>query len=185
MTGLWRRCQSSSATSKPLPSTITSSPSHSRLETGTPITRDYIHRAFRANLPNYILPASFVESSSYFFRAPTTYEKRPLTQTRRFLETNDATIHHLIKVAIVSLSELGKGEWEPEKLQAVVEMEEGEERKWWVAKMRAVRLALTGGHPGPSVVDTMLVLGRERSIERLESLVGHEIAAGPVDAAQE
>jgi len=139
-----------------------------RLETGAPITRDYIALVFHANLQNYLLPAPFVASSSCFFRAPASPDAKLLRQVSKYLSDHGLTYAALVSDLVARLSAVESGRWTAERLHDVVEAKPDDDRARWAAAMRAVRLALTGGEPGPSVAATMAVLGRDRVLCRLQ-----------------
>jgi glutamyl/glutaminyl-tRNA synthetase len=142
-----------------------------RLETGAPITYDYITTVLRANLQNYLLPHKFVQDSSYFFRNPSKYNQKTVRQSRKYLAENCLSYGDLMGEFLSKLLLTKEKDWITAVLHNFVEHNESrEDRPRWMAKMKVVRLALTGGEPGPSVAETMTVLGRERSLSRLSNV---------------
>lgn len=139
-----------------------------RLETGESITNDYVHAIFRSNFQNYILPDTFVKSSTYFFRAPPQFAPKALRQVAKYMAEKNATYTDLMGSLVKRVTDCE--EWTPARLQEIVELKDDAERPRWTAQMRVVRLALTGGEPGPSVADTMVMLGKGRTTERLKQI---------------
>jgi hypothetical protein len=153
---------------RPFPHPAAALTPHRRLETGAPITRDYISLVFHANLQNHLLPAPFAASSSYFFRAPASPNAKLLRQVAKFLSDHGLTYPALMSDLLARLSVVAADRWTVERLHDAVEVKPDDDRARWTATMRAVRLALTGGEPGPSVAATMAVLGRDRVLCRLQ-----------------
>lgn len=149
--------------------------SSQRLETGDPITKDYIHAVFRANLQNYLLPETFVKSSSYFFCEPAQFAAKAVRQVTKYLTENNVTYKDLMATLIAQVTSCSEENWNTAGLHDIVELKDEKERPRWTAQMRVVRLALTGGEPGPSVTDTMAVLGKDRTTKRLMQ-VEHVVA---------
>jgi glutamyl/glutaminyl-tRNA synthetase len=75
---------------------------------------------------------------------------------------------------VSQLSSLDAADWDTARLHEIVEIKD-EERPRWTAKMKVVRLALTGGEPGPSIAETMAVLGKERVLQRMETIKASEL----------
>lgn len=66
------------------------------------------------------------------------------------------------------MSQLEQAEWTKEGLGFVVD---GRDDKAWKTRMRIIRLGLSGAADGPTIVATMLALGKERCMERLRRAI--------------
>ena len=140
-----------------------------RLETGEPITDDYVHCVLRANVQNYVLSKTFVESSSYFFCMPSGFNQKTVQKITRYLGENHLSHNDLMGPFIADVENINESEWKSENLHKIVEIKSEEDRARWTTQMRIVRLLLTGGASGPSVADTMAVLGKKRTVQRLKN----------------
>ncbi|KAL7275026.1 Glutamate--tRNA ligase mitochondrial [Rhizina undulata] len=142
------------------------------LETGEPITEDYIGRVLHYNVRNYTIPSDFVSASSYFFKEPDfSVMSKPVIKSKnqlsKFLSQNAVKIYDIMKPLVEPLNKLSEAEWTVEKLK---ELTDSKEDGLWQYRMKAVRLGLAAGNSGPSVAETMFVLGKERSMKRLGKL---------------
>jgi len=88
----------------------------------------------------------------------------------KYLSDNSLTYTALMSDFLSRLSSVPDDQWTTEHLHEIVEIKPDEDRARWTAEMRVARLALTGGEPGPSVAETMAVLGRDRVQERFQNV---------------
>lgn len=67
------------------------------------------------------------------------------------------------------MDQLASADWTRESLQGVMGAPQrgSGDFKIWKTKMKLIRLGLAGGLDGPALVDTMCVLGKERTLKRL------------------
>ncbi|PUU76891.1 hypothetical protein B9Z19DRAFT_1087365 [Tuber borchii] len=70
------------------------------------------------------------------------------------------------------MSQLEQAEWTKEGLGFVVDGRDDKAAlKAWKTRMKIIRLGLSGAADGPTIVATMLALGKERCMERLKRAI--------------
>lgn len=70
------------------------------------------------------------------------------------------------------MSQLEQAEWTKEGLGFVVDGRDDKAAfKAWKTRMKIIRLGLSGAADGPTIMATMLALGKERCIERLRKAI--------------
>ena len=104
-----------------------------------------------------------VQQSRYFFAPVESYDE---AQVKKHVKQASAT---LVAALIVKLSELG--EWQSEGIQACVQAVVDEHEVGFAKLAQPVRIAVTGSTVSPSIDQTLALLGREESIERLAKAV--------------
>ena len=156
--------------------------SPARLENGDKITEEYVIAFYRANHTADCLPYRVVEKRTYFFRAPSDFCQKAVRRIRKFLAEKDTTFSELMELPITALSKLPDESWREVPLHGLIQRQDIEYRDRWTARMNTMRLALTGGEPGPPVATTMAILGKDRTMRRLAH-IGSVIAGetGEVD----
>lgn len=129
----------------------------------------------KADAVNYTTPSAFVERNSDFFflKLRESYTRRP---SDRVLTENTGTI-------INHFREILPEQWdEPSLRKAFERMADTLSKKWGQGYNQRVdlakasrssvqhflRWALTGGRPGPTLMLTMSILGRDVSLKRIE-----------------
>jgi hypothetical protein len=69
---------------------------------------------------------------------------------------------------------LRAADWTPEPLQSLLgAIHKKDDPKAWKARMRLMRLGLTGGTEGSTLVNIMCMLGKERCLSRLDNVVNY------------
>ncbi|KAI5840251.1 glutamyl-tRNA synthetase [Morchella snyderi] len=136
-----------------------------KLETGEPITTDYIRAVLKADVKNYLNPHDFAQKSNYFFTTPTFDSKESLKAIVNFR-----------KVTGLSTAELYYGfteevertpEWTLSALKDLQHYGRDLDEETWAHRMRLLRIGVCGGRSGPSMAETMLLLGRARVAQRM------------------
>ena len=100
------------------------------------------------------------------------FKPKVVKQINRYLSENNMTYFELMEFFIAGLEKRSNEDWTYENLHKYVELKEMENRTKWNNKMRLVRLAIAGGEHGPSVAQTMVILGKERTMKRLAQVEG-------------
>ena len=149
---------------------------------------DYVRSILRVTAKTFVTGAEFVEAHGYFFRPVV---RRDLSRAQD--SSGAARVSSLLDEVAKQLQEIGADEWRADLIWRktmelidttsvgtatregadVHKATHGEEER---AKRKEVfhylRWALTGGLQGPSLHDTMAILGRDNTLARL-----HEAAA--------
>ncbi|KAH0602597.1 uncharacterized protein H6S33_008678 [Morchella sextelata] len=136
-----------------------------KLETGEPITTDYVRAVLKADVKNYLNPTEFAQKSNYFFTHPTFDSKaslKAIVNFRKLTGMSSAEIYYGFIEAVERTPE-----WTPEALKALQLYAHDLDEEAWTNRMRLLRIAVCGGRSGPSMADTMLILGKERVVQRL------------------
>lgn len=146
-----------------------------RIETGAPLTRDYVRTVLKSNLQNYTTSSHFATVTSYFFRQPTFDQEPSFPAIRNLLKffkqsgCSIAELYHGFLEEVEKIPDTPK-DWTVENIKKVVHFEMELDEEVWQFRMRMLRLALTAGVSGPSVADIMYVLGKERSLQRFRAV---------------
>lgn len=146
-----------------------------KIETGASITRDYIRKILHANVQNYTTPAKFAEISYYFFKPPIHNSGPALGSIKNLLKffkqsgCSVAELWHGFIEEVEKIPDTPK-KWTVENLKNAVLFEQELDEEAWKTRMRLLRLAVTGGASGPHLADTMWVLGKKRTLERIRGV---------------
>jgi glutamyl-tRNA synthetase len=131
--------------------------------------RNYIERVLRADAKNYISATEFVDSHSYFFL----HKPEPVEE----LDTPSPKIQLVrdeLLQALRPLSEEPSSQWDHDSLasatdtaiKAMISSATVTIKKKEVWKV--LRAMLTGGQKGPSLIESMEILGPEVVMERIQ-----------------
>lgn len=137
--------------------------------------RDYIDRVLRSDAKNYTRAKDFVRTHSYFFL------KRP--QLVHQLSAGEGKISRISQAILSNLERLvlrDQVKWDHDSLaeavaQAIrilVEPELGQSTEQQIKKKevwQVLRVILTGGEKGPSLIETMEILGPEVVMDRMRN----------------
>ena len=148
-----------------------------RLENGIPITWKYVNRVLSANIGNYLLPGTFPLTSAYFFTYPKTSHigEKNLRRVKRYLLEHKITMEELFEPVITELQRPITEDgicWTAEDWKE--RLTDNGDKPRWTELMRALRVALAGGEPGPLLGEVMEIIGRDRALERVEKLIRNE-----------
>lgn len=135
-----------------------------KLETGEPITTDYIHAVLKADFKNYLNPSEFAAKSNYFFTPPTFDSDetvKAIVSFRKYTGMSTSEIYYGFIDAVAA------SPWDPDSLKALQKYGQDLDEEAWGARMRLLRIAVCGGRSGPSMADTMQIIGKERVLQRL------------------
>ena len=96
---------------------------------------------------------------------------KSIRQIKGFLETTPAPASAKTFLADI-MSRLEQAEWTKEGLGSVVDGRDDKAAlKAWRTRMKIIRLGLSGSADGPTIVATMLALGKDRCMERLRRVI--------------
>lgn len=147
-----------------------------KLENGFPLTREYIHAVFITNLGNYLTPEKFGATTAYFFKRPSFRAETALRSIKnlvKFFRQSGCSVwdlYHGIVEEVEKIPDTSEG-WTIDALKVVLNWEQMLDIEVWALRMRLLRVALADGASGPSLADTMWVLGKERCLERMKGIV--------------
>lgn len=143
------------------------------MDTGAPITKEYIEQVLTVNLGNYLLPATFPDVSAYFFTAPSEekYPPKAMRKIQKYLDESNTTYSELFAPILAEL----KRPVDDEGVCKTGEdwkgyLVDNGDKDRWTALMRALRVALAGGEAGPAIGEVLEVIGRETAVERIEKM---------------
>lgn len=141
--------------------------------------RDYIEAVVRADGKNYLSPPQFITRTDYFYREPKiekgweTYTNIPQSPPKEDIvmaveqikqipaedwsaETLRQKLHEIVSVR--SCSRLHQGDAAEKKT---------EQKAFSISFHYCLRCMIAGGKPGPTTEETMLILGRDVTLRRL------------------
>ncbi|RPA79751.1 glutamyl-tRNA synthetase [Ascobolus immersus RN42] len=138
------------------------------------IDEEFTRRLFEVNAHNYITAPRFASSVGYFFQPPSYVDA---TADKAFKRLSKTLAEHPEDVgeckaeALRFLSSIPESEWTPERLKGMLSEEthgwKGQERQ--VLYMKFLRWALAGGANGPPIHETVWLIGKERSVYRVQT----------------
>lgn len=145
------------------------------LETGAPLTREYARVVLLANLGNYLTPEKFAAASHYFFQRPSFQKEdalKPIKNLVKFFRQSGCSVSELYHGFVEEVEKIPDTEegWTVDALNKALLWEQPLDPEIWVLRMRLLRLALADGVSGPGLAETMWVLGKERSLERIKGV---------------
>lgn len=119
----------------------------------------------KADVKNYLNPTEFAEKSNYFFTHPTFDSKDSLRAIVKFRKTTGMSTSEIYYGFIEQVERTR--EWTLDALKALQLYGQDLDEETWTNRMRLLRIAVCGGRSGPSMAETMMVLGKERVVRRL------------------
>lgn len=146
-----------------------------KLETGAPLTREYVRFVLLANLGNYLMPEKFAAATHYFFRRPSFQKEdalKPIKNLVKFFRQSGCSVSELYHGLVEEVEKIPDTEegWTLDALNKALLWEQMLDPEIWVLRMRLLRLALADGASGPGLAETMWILGKERSLERMKGV---------------
>lgn len=131
------------------------------------ISDEYIGKILQVFASRYTLPAEFAESINYFFIPPTYTDAQGVKVAKKLSKEED-----LLEAArtdlLLELKAIPDEQWtsESKAFDCVLEAVPKEDK---YNRLKVLRWAVAAGRPGPGMKDIMTLLGKERTIYRLEN----------------
>lgn len=144
-----------------------------KLETGAPLTREYIRIILITCLGNYLTPEKLSETTRYFFKRPNFRVEsalKPIKNLVKFFRQSGCSVWDLYHGLVEEVEKIPEEKWTIDTLKVALNWEQMLDVEIWVLRMRLLRLALTDGVAGPGLADVMWALGKERSLERIKGV---------------
>lgn len=144
-----------------------------KLETGAPLTREYIRIILVTCLGNYLTPEKLAGSTRYFFRRPKFQAEpalKPIKNLVKFFRQSGCSVWDLYHGLVEEVEKIPEEGWTIDALKVALNWEQMLDIEIWGLRMRLLRLALTDGVAGPGLADVMWVLGKQRSLERIKGV---------------